>query len=220
MRLGRRPSEKCGPHLGRKQALEAGPRLLGPDEHHAGSADAANRAIECVRDLSQVSVDDRLDMALVPSLRPAALAMAAGNLRGLIGEGTQPTAAEPVDVPAFAPDVRDDGAVATADAPDERCEVELPAEASIVGDRPRQEQRPEQAVDFGGEDCDAADSLPLNSLSNQDAMRSMSPARAFRSPCESAARCSSACRSARASSDRVCEVRSPAVGTMLGSRPR
>ena len=160
VRLGRGPTEQCSPHLGRKQALEAGPRLLRPDEHHAGSADSANTAIECVRDFSEVPVDDRLDVALVASLRPAALVVAAGNLRRLVGEGTQLTAAEPVDVAAFAPDVGDDGAVTMADATNERRELELLAETSLVGDRPRQQQRPEQAVELGGEGRDTTNSLP------------------------------------------------------------
>ena len=67
--------------------------------------------------------------------------MAARNIRALVRERDQLAGAQPVDVAALAPDVRDDGAVSASDDANERGEVELLGDASLVLDRQRQRQR-------------------------------------------------------------------------------
>jgi hypothetical protein len=115
--------------------------------------------VERVRDLAQVPVDDRLDVPLVPCLRPAALVVLPRHLGRLVGQRRELPRAKPVDVAALAADVRDERAVPAAGDPHERREVELRRDPRVVLDRPRQLERDEEVVEPGGEDGDAADTL-------------------------------------------------------------
>ena len=104
-------------------------------------------------------VDDRLDVALVARLRPAALVVTAGNVRRLVHERDQPAAAEPIDVAALPSDVRHERTVPAPDEADERRQVELLRDPRLVLDRPRQQKRQEEVVELRREHRNAPDAL-------------------------------------------------------------
>src|SRR5207248_3796615 len=81
--FGRDPADQRSPRLGREHVLEIPARLLRAGEHDAYVPQPSDTAVECIRDLSQMPVDDRLDVPLVARLRPAALVVATWNVGGL-----------------------------------------------------------------------------------------------------------------------------------------
>src|SRR2546421_575173 len=99
-------------------------------------------------------------MPLVPRLRPAALVVAAGDIRRLVRKRDQLAGAKPIDVAALAADVRDERAVALSDEAHEWCEVELLRDAGLVIDRPRQWQRQGEGAVLRTEGRELAQLLP------------------------------------------------------------
>jgi hypothetical protein len=79
-----------------------------------------------------MAVDEFLDVSLEAGLRPAALIVTAGNVRRLVHERDEPTAAEHVDVAALAAYVGDERAVAATDDRDEWCDMELVPDPCFV----------------------------------------------------------------------------------------
>ena len=159
MRLGRDPPDERPACLRREQVFEAGSRLLRPGEHDANVTEPSDAAIERIGDVPKVPVDDRLDVALVARLRPAALVVPAGDVRRLVRERDEPASAEPVDVAALASDVRNDRTVPTSDEANERRQVELLRDPGLVLHRPRQRKRQKEVVQLRREHGNAADAL-------------------------------------------------------------
>src|SRR4051794_40670430 len=86
VRLGARPADQARAHLAREAVLELGAAVLRADEDDAAVDVLADAQVERVGDALPVARDDRVDVPLVPRLRPATLVMAAGHLLGLVGD--------------------------------------------------------------------------------------------------------------------------------------
>src|SRR5205807_8841621 len=127
--------------LPREHRFEVGANLLAADEHDPYAVHPPHAAIERVGDAAQVAVDDRLDVPLVPPLRPAALVVTPRHVVALVGELDQAPGFEPEQPAALPTDDGDDCALPTADERNQRREVELRADLDHVDDRPRGRQR-------------------------------------------------------------------------------
>jgi hypothetical protein len=136
----------------REQLLELRPRVLRGDDHDLDVAQAPDEAIERPCDLLEVLADELLDVALVPSLRPATLVVLPGLLLRVVGEILQPATAQAVEVPALAADDDHEGALAATDERDEVGQVERPPHLDVVRDRFRERQRAPDVVESGRED--------------------------------------------------------------------
>ena len=95
-----------------------------------GRVQPPNDAVELRGDVLQVLRDELLDVPLVARLRPAALVVPSRLLLGPVDDLLEPAAAEPEDLPALAPDERDERAVVAADERRERREVEAAADVA------------------------------------------------------------------------------------------
>ena len=160
VRLGGRPADHGLAGFGRQGALDLAAQLLRRHDHHLQTAGPARLLVDLVADRLQVLLDEVLDVALVARLRPAALAVPAGRLLGLVDDLDEPATGEAVDGAPLAREDDDEAAVA-AELPGERCHDELAADPHEIPHRLGERQRPELAVGGRGEDRDALCPVPV-----------------------------------------------------------
>src|SRR4051812_9072986 len=99
-----------------------------------------------------MGADDLVDVALVARLRPPALRVLVRRLLELVLDLLEPSAAQPVELAALAADDGDERALAAAEQPEQRREVQRFREPNVVGDGTRQRQRQPQVVELRAED--------------------------------------------------------------------
>ena len=160
MRLGRRPADHSISHLVRQEILELGVGLLGGDDDDLRSAQAAQVAIELVRDVTEVLGHELLDVPLEACLRPAALVVPARGLLGLVGDLHELRVLQPEQLPTLATDDRDDRPVSAPEQRHQGSEIELARDPGLVRDRVGKWQRTPGVVEAGEEDGDALSAVP------------------------------------------------------------
>jgi hypothetical protein len=99
-----------------------------------------------------VFLDELLDVAPVPTLRPPALVVLPRLLVVVLGDLLEPSRAQAVELSLLTPDNGDDRSVPPAHERDERSKVEVAADLGTVRDRLRQRERPPEVVETGRED--------------------------------------------------------------------
>src|SRR6266542_1649348 len=159
VRLSRGPADDGVPRLFRQSFLELRARLLGTHNHKPGLALLPHLPVEQHRDVSQVVLNQLLDVPLVARLRPAALIVAARLLVEPLLQLFEPAVPQPVEVPALAPDKGDEHALARADQRHERSEIKRARDLGYVRNAVAERQRPPEPVDPGGEDRKSVRSL-------------------------------------------------------------
>jgi len=196
MRLRVRPADDRRLRFLGEQIVELGANLLGGENHDLGMMKLPDEPIESVRNLTQVLLDELLDVALVARLRPAALIVLPRLVLGVIRDLLESAGMEAVELAALSPDDDHQRAFPPADEGNERREIERAPHLGVVRDRLGQRERPPDVVEAGAEDrqpvgavareltlvvlADAvevgpeADSLVVSEL---PAVRSVSPAR-------------------------------------------
>src|SRR6266516_6663160 len=100
--------------------------------------------------------DDVLDVALVASLRPAALVVPPRHVLRLVRALDAPARAQPIDLAALAAHEGHEDAVAATDERDKRREVELLVDRQRVVDRICDAERAPESVEARGEHGGAA----------------------------------------------------------------
>jgi thioredoxin reductase (NADPH) len=161
VRLCGRPADNCSSSFVCEQFLELGMGLVGGDHDHLHRSEPADQPVERFGDLLQVLPDERLDVTLVTGLRPASLVVLAGLLLGVVGELLQSSAAEPIELPAFAADDEDKGALPAPNERNERREVERAAHLHLVGHGLGERERPPDVVEARGEDREPVGAVPF-----------------------------------------------------------
>src|SRR5205085_9584815 len=146
-----------------EKRLELEPNLHRPDDHHRRDAHPAQAALERVRHIAQVALDELVDVPFVAGLRPTALVVLPGHVVGLVGDLDERAVAEPEDLATVAPDGCDERSVAT-DVRGERSERELRSDLRFVGERLRQPYRAPEVVERRREDGNAAGALAVEAV--------------------------------------------------------
>src|SRR5205823_12745276 len=135
--------------------------VLGADEDDAHAAQLPDGCVQRVRDPAEVLADEVLDVAAVARLRPAALVVLPRRLLGVVGQLDELAAAQAVDLAPLAPDERDENALAAADEPRERREVQVAADLHLVVERIGGRDRGPEVVERRREYGDAADAVAV-----------------------------------------------------------
>src|SRR6185436_1628448 len=161
MRLGLRPADDRVLDLVREHLLELSARLFRGHDHDPRALQSPDPTVELFGELLQVLVDERFDVALVASLRPAALVVAARRLVELVDELFEPAGTHDVHGSALPPHDRNQRAVPTADKRHERREVELTADRDLVGNRIAERQRSPSVVEPSAEDRNSARAVSI-----------------------------------------------------------
>ena len=170
MRLRVRPAnDRCLRFLG-EQIVELGASLLGGEDHDLGMMKPPDESIEPLRNLTQVLLDELLDVALVARLRPATLIVLPGLDLGVIRDLLESTGMQAVELAALSSDDDHQRAFPPADEGNERRQIELAPDLGVVRDRLGQRQGSPDVVEARAEDrqsmCAVAGELALVVLAN------------------------------------------------------
>ncbi len=179
-----------------EQIVELGASLLCGEEDDLGMMKLPDDPVELVRNLTQVLLDELLDVAPVARLRPAALIVLARLVLSTIRDLLESAGMQTVELAALSSDDDHQRAFPPTDEGNEWREIERAPHLGVVWDRLGQRKRPPDVVEARAEDgqpvravarelalvvlADAvevgpeADSLVVSEL---PAVRSVSPAR-------------------------------------------
>jgi thioredoxin reductase (NADPH) len=135
-----------------EQIVELGASLFRGEDHDLGMMKLPDEPIELIRNLTQVLLDELLDVALVARLRPAALIVLPRLVLGVVRDFLESTGMQAVELAALSSHDDDQRAFPTTDEGNERREIELPPHLGVVRDRLGQRKRPPHVVEPGAED--------------------------------------------------------------------
>jgi thioredoxin reductase (NADPH) len=155
-RLGMRfrmcPADDRGLGFLGEQIVELGASLLGGEDDDLGMMKPPNEPIEPVRNLTQVLLDELLDVALVARLRPAALIVLPRLVLRVILDLLESAGMQAVELAALSSDDDHQRAFPPTDEGNKRREIELAPHLGVVRDRLGQREWPPDVVEAGAED--------------------------------------------------------------------
>jgi len=155
-RLGMRfrmcPADDRGLGFLGEQIVELGASLLGGEDDDLGMMKPPNEPIEPVRNLTQVLLDELLDVALVARLRPAALIVLPRLVLRVILDLLESAGMQAVELAALSSDDDHQRAFPPTDEGNKRREIELAPHLGVVRDRLGQREWPPDVVEASAED--------------------------------------------------------------------
>ena len=155
-RLGMRfrmcPADDRGPGFLGEQIVKLGASLLGGEDNDLGMMKPPNEPIEPVRNLTQVLLDELLDVALVTRLRPAALIVLPRLVLRVILDLLESPGMQAVEVTALSSDDDHQRAFPPTDEGNERREIQLAPHLGVVRDRLGQREWPPDVVEASAKD--------------------------------------------------------------------